>query len=256
MEFLKKFLENLLASEDFEKSALTATVTVVTALIAFVGVYYASNKLKQSSVSAQKLEQLKLIDQLSKEKAWTNNTRIFSIEEAFRLYLDRYIPFGLIEIFCASSERYELFKSFKIIGNLVDYDQAKKKVRLLSSVGLLIRTLALFLMFLLLLACACIFSVVSISALTFVSEGILSITLKLIGSCSILVGIYFSILAYRVLSSILDQYTYTLHMETILNDNAVRDRVSKSDILLLIVLLLLLPLMTFCLYEVTMVIGS
>ncbi len=70
--------------------------TIVTVTVAFIIAYYA----RKAPVAVVKLEQLKLIQDLTKAKAWLNTSHHFIVEEAFRQYFGGHIPIAAIKVLC------------------------------------------------------------------------------------------------------------------------------------------------------------
>ena len=111
-------------------SALFADIELVKVIVSFVGVlltalaagvigYFA----REAPMKTVKLEQLKFITQLTKDRAWKDPANNFVIEEIFRDYFKVFIPIEIIKYICMSKSRYYGFLFYSRVRKFIEFDE-------------------------------------------------------------------------------------------------------------------------------------
>lgn len=128
------------AYEDILKSIIPLIVAIVTV----GGAIFVTKIARKAPDAAVKLEQLKFIEGLVYDKAWSKPDSYFVVEEAFKLYYNTYIPIEIIKLLASVDERFFAFSSYAKVGGQVSFDKKKEEIKSLSKTGKNLRVGMLF----------------------------------------------------------------------------------------------------------------
>ncbi len=121
MESLK---EILIDNEEILKSLIGFFGVIITGLFALTVSYYT----KKTPEKTVKLEQLRFIGTLAKDKAWKDRSMHFVIEEAFKNYFDTFIPINIIKHICISESRFHTFEAYGKISSTIKWSGANEMI--------------------------------------------------------------------------------------------------------------------------------
>ncbi|MGO2331649.1 MULTISPECIES: hypothetical protein [unclassified Pseudoalteromonas] len=116
---------------DILKSIIPLIVAIVTAGVAI----FVTKIARKAPDAAVKLEQLKFIEGLVYDKAWSKPESYFVVEEAFKLYYKTYIPIDIIKLLANVEERFFAFSYYANVGGLISFDKQRGKIKSLSEKG-------------------------------------------------------------------------------------------------------------------------
>jgi len=124
-------LNLILSNVELIKTIIGFFGVILTVLGASFIAYYA----RKAPNYTVKLEQLKYIGQLAKEKAWNSPSSYFVIEEAFRQYFRVFVPINMIKLICATDSRLYGFLAYAKVGRTTRWDEEEEKILVLSTNG-------------------------------------------------------------------------------------------------------------------------
>lgn len=117
--------------EDILKNIIPLIATIVTV----GGAIFVTKIARKAPDAAVKLEQLKFIEGLIFDKAWSKPEFHFVVEEAFRLYFKTYIPIEIIKLLAVAEERFFAFSSYAKVKGLISYNKQTDMIKSLSEQG-------------------------------------------------------------------------------------------------------------------------
>ena len=111
----------LLNDKEVVKVIVSFVGVLLTAIVAGVIGYFA----REAPMKTVKLEQLKFISQLTKDRAWKDPSNNFVIEEVFKEYFKAFIPIEVITFICMSKSRYYGLVFYSHVRNWVEFKDSK-----------------------------------------------------------------------------------------------------------------------------------
>lgn len=121
---MELFKEIIIDNEEILKSLIGFLSIITTGLFALAVSYYT----KKTPEKTVKLEQLRFIGTLAKDKAWKDRSMHFVIEEAFKNYFGTFISINIIKHICISDSRFHTFEAYGKISSTIKWSGTKKMI--------------------------------------------------------------------------------------------------------------------------------
>lgn len=126
------------------EDVLKSITPLIVAIVTVGGAIFVTKIARKAPDAAVKLEQLKFIEGLVYDKAWSKPDSYFVVEEAFKQYYNTYIPIEIIKLLAKVEDRFFAFSSYAKVGGLISFDKETKKIKSLSKKGKNVRVGMLF----------------------------------------------------------------------------------------------------------------